>query len=110
MTFDLLPAFDTNPFEPQSDGVGTIFLFWVDGNPAQNGYRRTPLYTSTGFHSICYHETRKYWDLEEKTGLDRGKRGDGVIEYTPRLYGFQRQGATHGRVPSKTLRGISQVY
>jgi hypothetical protein len=29
-------TFDTDPFEPQPDGMGTIFPFWV---PARNGYR-----------------------------------------------------------------------
>jgi len=29
-------SFDTDPFEPQSDGVGTIFPFWVPKNPNLN--------------------------------------------------------------------------
>ncbi len=39
-------TFDTDPFEPQSDGVETIFPFWVSGNSAQNGYVELP-YTLT---------------------------------------------------------------
>ncbi len=35
-------TFDTDPFEPQSDGVGTIFPFWVDGNGVGNGYVELP--------------------------------------------------------------------
>ena len=35
-------TFDTDPFEPQSDGVGTIFPFWVKGNPNQDGYVELP--------------------------------------------------------------------
>lgn len=34
-------TFDTDPFEPQSDGVGTIFPFWVPG-PANTGYVELP--------------------------------------------------------------------
>lgn len=35
-------TFDTDPFEPQPDGVGTIFPFWVQGpNPGQ-GYVELP--------------------------------------------------------------------
>jgi hypothetical protein len=35
-------TFDTDPFEPQPDGVGTIFPFWV-GNPAgESGYVELP--------------------------------------------------------------------
>ena len=35
-------TFDTDPFEPQSDGVRTIFPFWVNGNFFQKGYLELP--------------------------------------------------------------------
>ena len=35
-------TFDTDPFEPQPDGVGTIFPFWVAGNSHQKGYVELP--------------------------------------------------------------------
>lgn len=35
-------TFDTDPFEPQSDGVNTIFPFWVKGNSDKNGYVELP--------------------------------------------------------------------
>ena len=35
-------TFDTDPFEPQPDGVGTIFPFWVSGNNNQKGYVELP--------------------------------------------------------------------
>ena len=35
-------TFDTDPFEPQSDGVGTIFPFWVRGTSNQSGYVELP--------------------------------------------------------------------
>ena len=35
-------TFDTDPFEPQPDGVGTIFPFWVAGNSNQKGYVELP--------------------------------------------------------------------
>lgn len=34
-------TFDTDPFEPESDGVGTIFPFWVAG-PEGSGYVELP--------------------------------------------------------------------
>lgn len=34
-------TFDTDPFEPQPDGVGTIFPFWVQGNGSK-GYVELP--------------------------------------------------------------------
>ena len=35
-------TFDTDPFEPQPDGMHTIFPFWVDGKSSQRGYVELP--------------------------------------------------------------------
>jgi predicted glycosyltransferase/peptidoglycan/xylan/chitin deacetylase (PgdA/CDA1 family) len=35
-------TFDTDPFEPQPDGVGTIFPFWVPGRDGRPGYVELP--------------------------------------------------------------------
>jgi hypothetical protein len=35
-------TFDTDPFEPQPDGAGTIFPFWVDGPGPHGGYVEIP--------------------------------------------------------------------
>ncbi len=35
-------TFDTDPFEPQSDGVGTIFPFWIPANSTSKGYVEMP--------------------------------------------------------------------
>jgi len=35
-------TFDTDPFEPQPDGVETIFPFWVEGNFTHTGYVELP--------------------------------------------------------------------
>ena len=37
-----LSTFDTDPFEPQPDGVGTIFPFSVNGNHSRPGYIELP--------------------------------------------------------------------
>jgi hypothetical protein len=37
-----LSTFDTDPFEPQPDGVGTIFPFWVEGKDGRPGYLEIP--------------------------------------------------------------------
>ncbi len=37
-----LSTFDTDPFEPQPDGVGTIFPFWVEGKDGRPGYVELP--------------------------------------------------------------------
>jgi hypothetical protein len=35
-------TFDTDPFEPQPDGMGTIFPFWVEGSVAKKGFVELP--------------------------------------------------------------------
>jgi glycosyltransferase involved in cell wall biosynthesis/peptidoglycan/xylan/chitin deacetylase (PgdA/CDA1 family) len=35
-------TFDTDPFEPQPDGMGTIFPFWVTGRIGNHGYVELP--------------------------------------------------------------------
>ncbi len=35
-------TFDTDPFEPQPDGMGTIFPFWVPNDESQKGYVELP--------------------------------------------------------------------
>jgi glycosyltransferase involved in cell wall biosynthesis len=35
-------TFDTDPFEPQPDGVGTIFPFWVPTNNGSQGFAELP--------------------------------------------------------------------
>jgi glycosyltransferase involved in cell wall biosynthesis/peptidoglycan/xylan/chitin deacetylase (PgdA/CDA1 family) len=43
-------TFDTDPFEPESDGAGTIFPFWVPG-PSGDGYVELP-YTLPQDHGL----------------------------------------------------------
>jgi len=44
-------TFDTDPFEPQPDGVGTIFPFWVEGRGSRPGYVELP-YTLPQDHTL----------------------------------------------------------
>ena len=37
-----LSTFDTDPFEPQSDGVGTIFPFFIENRDTKSGYVEMP--------------------------------------------------------------------
>jgi hypothetical protein len=58
-------TFDTDPFEPQSDGMKTIFPFWVDGNGAREGYVEHP-------YTLPQDFTLFVW-MQEKT-IDVWKR------------------------------------
>jgi len=58
-------TFDTDPFEPQPDGVGTIFPFWVSGNHTQKGYIELP-YTLPQDHSLFVIMGEKNIDIWKK--------------------------------------------
>ncbi len=46
-----LSTFDTDPFEPQPDGVNTIYPFWSGGNNCSEGYVEMP-YTLPQDHTL----------------------------------------------------------
>jgi len=58
-----LSTFDTDPFEPQPDGVGTIFPFWIDGNNNNSGYLEMPYTLVQDFTLFILMEetTPKIW-------------------------------------------------
>ena len=45
-------TFDTDPFEPQPDGVGTIFPFMVEGEQPRPTLRRAALHPAAGRHLV----------------------------------------------------------
>jgi peptidoglycan/xylan/chitin deacetylase (PgdA/CDA1 family) len=66
-------TFDTDPFEPQPDGVGTIFPFWVS-NSSGDGYVELP-YTLVQDYSlfvILREKTIDIWKRKLDWVADRG--------------------------------------
>ena len=63
-----MSTFDTDPFEPQPDGVGTIFPFWVPNKRHKNGgYVELPYTLPQDFtiFTLMREKTIKIW--QEKT-------------------------------------------
>lgn len=56
-------TFDTDPFEPQADGVRTIFPFWVQNSSTPNGYVELPYTLPQDFtlFIILRKKTNKIW-------------------------------------------------
>lgn len=69
-------TFDTDPFEPQPDGVGTIFPFWVNNHEAGKGYVEIPytlpqdftLFILMGERSNAIWKTKLDW-IAQKGGM-----------------------------------------
>ena len=91
-------TFDTDPFEPQSEGVGTIFPFWVPNNSNSSGYVELPYTLVQDFtlFVLMNEKSAKIWKLKldwivEKGGMALlnthpdymyfGKGNKGIEEY-----------------------------
>ncbi len=58
-------TFDTDPFEPQPDGTGTIFPFWVSNNSGRKGYVELP-YTLAQDFLLFILMKKQYLDIWKK--------------------------------------------
>lgn len=58
-------TFDTDPFEPQPDGTGTIFPFWVANRDPQKGYVELP-YTLPQDFALFIMRQEKSCDIWKK--------------------------------------------
>jgi uncharacterized protein len=68
-----LSTFDADPFEPQPDGMGTIFPFWVEKENGKGGYLELP-YTLA-------QDSTLFLFLREKTAAVWKKKLDWVAEH-----------------------------
>ena len=62
-------TFDTDPFEPQPEGVGTIFPFWVRNGSPESRICGNALHFTPGFHVVHHVEGKEHRYLEAETRL-----------------------------------------
>ena len=67
-------TFDTDPFEPQSDGAGTIFPFWVSGGKSHKGYVELPYTLAQDFtiFVIMGEKTTELWKRKTRWLAEQG--------------------------------------
>lgn len=67
-------TFDTDPFEPQADGVGTIFPFYVQGDVPHKGYVELPYTLPQDFTLFVLFKERdtRIWKEKLRWIADRG--------------------------------------
>ena len=96
-------TFDTDPFEPQPDGMETIFPFWVSGKDGRRGYVELPytlsqdftLFVLMGEEGIDIWKKKLDW-IAEKGGMalfithpdymNIGNKNSEIEEYPARYY------------------------
>jgi hypothetical protein len=92
-------TFDTDPFEPQPEGVGTIFPFWVSQDGKKDGYVEIP-YTLPQDHSlfvIMQEKTIHIW--EKKLDWISAKGGIALLITHPDYMNFGGAGRSIDEYP-----------
>jgi hypothetical protein len=84
-------TFDTDPFEPQSDGVGSIFPFWVQGNSEKEGYVELPYTLVQDFtlFVLMKQETIDIWKEKLDWIVEQG--GMALLNTHPDYMSFVRE-------------------
>jgi peptidoglycan/xylan/chitin deacetylase (PgdA/CDA1 family) len=94
-------TFDTDPFEPQPDGVGTIFPFRIRRNSGDRGYLELP-YTLCQDHTLFVIMQERSIDIwKKKLDWIAEKGGMALLICHPDYMEFDGQREGFGKYPSK---------
>lgn len=82
-------TFDTDPFEPQPDGVGTIFPFWVRNSSSSHGFVEMPytLPQDSTLFIILQEKNIEIW--KQKLDWVAQKGGMALLNTHPDYMGFE---------------------
>jgi hypothetical protein len=106
-------TFDTDPFEPQPDGVHTIFPFWV-GTRGGRGYVELPytLVQDSTLFVILQEKTNAIW--KQKLGWIQSRGGMALLNVHPDYIHFGDGDAAEDEFPvekySEFLSWVKQNY
>jgi len=86
-----LSTFDTDPFEPQSDGVGTIFPFWIEGNGTKNSYVELPYTLVQDFTLFILMKEKSIRIWKEKLDWIAKNGGMALLNVHPDYINFENK-------------------
>jgi hypothetical protein len=81
-------TFDTDPFEPQSDGVGTIFPFFVRKDGSEEGYVELPYTLAQDFTLLVLMKERDITVWKQKLDWIVGHEGMALLNTHPDYMNF----------------------
>ena len=81
-------TFDTDPFEPQPDGLKTIFPLWVRGNPSERGYVELPYTLPQDFTLFILMEERNIRIWKQKLDWIAEHGGMALVNTHPDYMNF----------------------
>jgi peptidoglycan/xylan/chitin deacetylase (PgdA/CDA1 family) len=85
-------TFDTDPFEPQPEGTGTIFPFCVPGIGATGGYVELPYTMPQDFTLFVLHKEKDIGIWREKLAWIADRGGMALVNTHPDYMYFNRRG------------------
>lgn len=99
-------TFDTDPFEPQSDGVGTIFPFWVQGDRSRRGYMELPYTLPQDFtlFTLMGEKTIDIW--KQKLEWVVANEGMALLNTHPDYMNFGNTKLCAGEYPAEYYREL----
>jgi peptidoglycan/xylan/chitin deacetylase (PgdA/CDA1 family) len=83
-----MSTFDTDPFEPQTDGVATVFPFWVSDPGSDRGYVEIPYTLPQDFTLFVLMGQREITIWEEKLRWIAGIGGMALVNTHPDYMNF----------------------
>jgi len=89
-----LSTFDTDPFEPQSDGVGTIFPFIVENEKTQNSYVELPYTLVQDFTLFILMQEKEIKVWKNKIDWIAEKGGMVLVNVHPDYVNFNNENTT----------------
>ena len=101
-------TFDTDPFEPQPDGMGTIFPFWVSGNSNQEGYVELPYTLPQDFTLFILMEEKNIHIWKKKLDWIAENGGMALLLTHPDYMNFSEKKSDLEEYPAKHYEEILQ--
>jgi hypothetical protein len=99
-------TFDTDPFEPQPDGVRTIFPFRVNGNPTRSGYVEIPYTLPQDFTLFVLMKEKNIEIWKRKLEWVAGKGGMVLLITHPDYMNFGGQAVPYDEYPVRHYRDL----
>ncbi len=93
-------TFDTDPFEPQPDGVGTIFPFWVNCRTGCNGYVEMPYTLPQDFTLFILMKEKSNTLWEQKLYWIFKRGGMALLNTHPDYMCFNRKKTKYDQYPA----------
>lgn len=84
-------TFDTDPFEPQADGVSTIFPFWVQGDTNGGGYIELPYTLPQDFTLFVLMKEKTISTWRQKVDWIAEKGGMVLVNVHPDYMNFDHK-------------------